>query len=484
MAEDKPTFIERLGKAARSRVAAGTAAVSIGLGAIIGGDKPQQTQSENKPFTTPTPLVLETPKQADFEYDKRIKTLKSVPGNEQAMVWPNLLNVDSPQELNKDQESISKNRELIKQRANLNPRDVGPDGVTLKPSDITVEFSKEPQPTYRFFNGKIQSEDKNNPSVLLDSSGRFKNHQGLNEIINSIPFMSRQNLGYSDFNSWEDFHIVGVPSDVIPEGGYVMVFSRPIADATTISPRKELTEKPNAKYDIWELDTAVYSDTAKISSAEKKLSKKVQYFIIDAQDRTDRLTPFYNKDNPAWVQKAMVVFDAKGKAVGKIFLDAKKFSPRQEWMDTYQGNPALINPDYVAPKGGEAIQFSNFLKKMWVIRSEFGDKEFILNVDESGVEAGSPYLFTGDERLGEKTPAVLELNVQDPKQSRLTLGFSLHLTKGQYDDFRKNWWGLKPKAPAYPNDPYTVDIPIGTQMRVKVDGEKLTLQEIILPKSN
>lgn len=471
------SLVEKARRVVKSRAAAAALGTAIAVG-TVSGEQPKTQFTSPEPSPTPsTALVKE--KQPETEYSKRLKTLRSIPGNEQVLVWPNALGVDSP-EKNPDQETINKNREIIKRGASLKPWEWGPEGPPSVPSDLTVEFSSEVQPTFRFFNARLQSEDKNVSSVFLDNSGRFKNNEGLTEIIDSIPNMNRRNLGYYDIPHWSsDIHVIGIPKESIPENGYVMVFSRPLAGAPLG------LEKPNAKYDIWELDTAVFSDTTKLKSALANLTKEVNYFVIGKQDRTDRLTPFYNKELPAKVQKVLVVFDAKSKAVGKIMLDATEFSPRPNWLDTYQGNPALVNPDYVPPKSGETIQFSTFLKKMWEIRNEFGEKEFTLNVDEPGVEAGWPYLFSGDERLGEKTPAAISINVEDPKKSRLTLGFSLHLTRSQYEDFTKNWWGLKSKAvyPDRPDSPRTAEIPLGTKMRVKVVNGLPTLQEITIPRS-
>lgn len=331
---DSSTFIERLGKAARSRVAAGTAAVSIGLGTVVGGDTPkQQTQTENQPSATPAPLVVESPKQEESEYTKRLNTLKSIPGNEQVMIWPNIIGVDSP-EGNPDQKTINKNRELIKGAAELQARYLTPtsDGRPMPtPSDMSIEFPQEPKPALRFFNSNLQSEST---SVFLDTSGRFQNHQGLTEIINSIPTLNLNFGGANDpENNYVNYGFIAIPKENVPENGYVMVFSRPTAD-----------EKPNAKYDIWELDTAVFSDSVTIRSTELNLTKEYIYIFIGQQDRTDRLTPFYNKDNPAFVLKTVVIFDAMGKAVGKVSQNPVPFSPREPWMDTYQGNPSLTKP--------------------------------------------------------------------------------------------------------------------------------------------
>lgn len=355
----KMSFIENLGKVARSKASA----VGLGLGLVggaVAGQLPQQPQPvDHGPGVSR--IELATPPDPNSEYGKRLNILKPLSGNEHVLVWPNVLNVDSPDK-NPDQNTIDQYRDFLKSILREN-----------------ITFNSEFNPTFRFFNGEVTAEGADKP-LFLDTSGRFKNGEGLSEVIDSIKFFDPAPYHPSTPGGL-DSHIIGISKDKLPKNGYVMVFSRPVGPVTDRPPLPIDEERPNAKYDIWELDTAIFSDTAKLNG------KDTIFLVVGTQDRTDRLTPFYNKDRPALVQKVVVIFDENGKAVGKFFLGATKFSPRPDFLDTYQGNPSLVNPDYVSPKEGSVVPFSKYIKNPFAVDNEFNGKEFVISIDEDGIRS-------------------------------------------------------------------------------------------------
>lgn len=398
------------------------------------------------------------------EYLKRLNSLRSVPGNEQAIVWPNSLNADSITKSSQDKESIKKNRDTIDRGIDFivrvsveNPSASMEDvkGIMKSsniPLDLTVDFDKEPRPTYRFINGTLRSEDKHFPTVFLDSSGRFKNYQGLTDIIDSVPqFDSHQTLYLPE-------NVIMIPKDVIPEGGFVMVFTKP-----GVAPEEH--EPANAKYDIWELDTAVYTESARLHSIKNKISKEVTFIVHGTQDRTDRLTPFYRKE-PSFVERVVVIFDNKGKAIGKIGDLQNEFKPREPWMDTYQGNPALVNPDYKPPKGGEIMDVTTFLKRKWEYVEMFNGKDLTLNVDQTGiilsVSGYPPEQF--DPNYIPIYFAQKNLSGNNPEYIN---GFAFDVTREQYDKFVQDGWGMKNKQSYYGRA--AVELLPGAKIHLRVD---------------
>lgn len=422
----KTTFIERVGKAARSKASAVGLAVGL-AGGVIAPLPPQQPQPvDHGPGisrTTDANWIDISPKPGT-EYANRWDRLRALSGNERALVWPNSLNVDSP-EKNPDQSTISKYRDFLKSVLREN-----------------IDFNPDYNPTFRFINGELKAEGSNRP-LFLDASGRFKNGEGLSEVLDSVKFFDPVPYHPSTPGNL-DSHIMGISKDKLPKNGYVMVFSRPVGPSTDRPPLPIDEERPNAKYDIWELDTAVFSDTAKLNG------KDTLFLVVGTQDRTDRLTPFYNKDHPALVQKVVVIFDENGKAVGKFFLGATKFLPQPDFLDTYQGNPSLVNPDYVPPKEGSVVPFSKYIKNPFAVDNEFDGKEFVISIDEDGIRSETQvdypnrrlvlvynptpqrdlrYERTVSGRLPDKYPSELD------KFSTLPKGTKMTVTADKYDGY-------------------------------------------------
>lgn len=316
---------------------------------------------------------LSTPAEAGggFEYNhaaglNREKLLRGMPGNEKASVWFNDLGV--------------KYRDIFR-------------SVIASETDLTYEFdSKEINPTWRFFDANIYNQSLDNPA-FLDPSGRVVAEQGLERIIDSLP--SFQPLVYHPVDPKKSpfaNHALVITKDVIPTDGYVMVFSRP-----------DKPERPDAFYDRWELDTSVASDTVKIKGGHKgqHLVGEGYFLVVGAEDRTDRLTPFYNKDNPANVEKVVVIFDATGQAVSKFDLDTTDFYPRGEWMNNYEGNKFAQKYElnfldwYRLPRAEQQARMGSYEDKFFslaidtedlrlhVVRDNLNDKILHLNIDPS-----------------------------------------------------------------------------------------------------
>lgn len=466
----KLTPIEKIRKIARkpvSRAALTGAAIGMAVGGII--PLPQPTQPERAPSgqvrETPSPTSspeLQIKYDAKKDYAEHLVNITNSPGNQKADVWPNHLSSETyPWQVAKD--VAEKNREILRTSLQKTGREFG--------------FYDEVRPTYRFYNGNINSGQK---EVFVDTSGRFKNGEGLSDIIESLPAIkpfsySQPEFANKDYTQYATPHVLGISASDIPEDGYVMVFSRPT-----------LREKPEAKYDIWELDTAVFSDTLKIKTPDSSKPKDVVYLVVGTQDRTDRLTPFYNKANDADVRKIAVIFDSRGKAVSKIVLYNTRFLPKDESINTYQGDKNLINPDYTAPKL-ETVSMRNILvipeKLQQDLFKGYVGKDIVLSVDSSTIRTlhGWDSVFQIDGQYYDELPI-----------TSTALGGNLNIYTGEspQDDFTK--WGLETKASSLPVGYVYVDIPEGTKLIVKVSavevekgkGKKLTFifKAIELPK--
>lgn len=238
----------------------------------------------------------------------REKILRAMPGNETASIWENWQG--------------DQYRDIFK-------------SIMSSTTDLTFEFDpKKANPTWRFYGSWFYSSYDNilDNSAFLDNSGRVVAGQGLENIIDSLPIF--EPLVYHPADPKKTpfaNHALVIPKEQV-QAGFVMVFSRP-----------DKPEDPNALYDRWENDTSVASDAVKIKGGHKAQHTVGEgyFLVIDTQDRTDRVTPFYNKDNPAKVEKVVVIFDSSGQAVRKFNLDKTDFYPRMDFMDDYEGNAAL-----------------------------------------------------------------------------------------------------------------------------------------------
>ncbi|HKC14484.1 MAG TPA: hypothetical protein VKC89_00750 [Patescibacteria group bacterium] len=234
----------------------------------------------------------------DQQYSQRLTNLRSTAGNENVQVWPNVYDAASPTKINET--DVVKNQTFLQGFVERN-----------FPGQ-TIIFPKEGKPTFRFYNGKLMSPDSRF-SAFLDGSGRFKKYAGLSQFINNVPAMAVEHYVRPSDPKNPQKHIVGLLRDAIPDGGFIMVFSRP-----------STPEKAESNYDIWELDTAIFSESVKVQAP--KLTREMFYLTIGTQDRTDRQTKFYNKDNQANVVKVVVIADAQGRVTDKIPLENTPFS--------------------------------------------------------------------------------------------------------------------------------------------------------------
>lgn len=345
--------------------------------------------------------LLSTPAEAGGGLEhvsglKRESLIRAMPGNERASIWENYLG--------------DKYREIFK-------------SVISSATDLTYEFNpKEVDPTWRFFDGWLYRQSSDN-SAFLDNSGRAV-AGGLDKIIDSLP--SFRPLVYQSADRKKSpfaNHALVITKDVMPGDGYVMVFSRP-----------DKPERPDAFYDRWELDTSVASDTVKTKGGHKGQHTLGEgyFLVINTEDRTDRFTPFYNKDNPANVEKVVVLFDSNGQAVSKFNLDKTEFYPRQDWMDNYEGNKLAQKYEvgfldwYRLPRAEQQARMESY-----------NDKFFSLVVDTEDLR-----LHVAHDNLNDK---ILHLNIDPSKEPlpaydpRFKNPIEVWMDNEDYEILKKRW---------------------------------------------
>lgn len=268
------------------------------------------------------------------EGKKRRDFLRGLTGNESALPWQTKF----------DEYGIKGNRNIFKELASKE----FDFSYEFTPYSINTKGVEGVDQTWSFDQGIIYLNNRldfNRNATFLYDTGKMSKigdprspHSGLYKILDKLPalkpliYHSAVDKNGQISNPYGK-HALFIGKDQIPEYGYVMVFSRPDKD-----------EKPNALYDVWEEDTDVVSDRVRVLGGQhgENPVEEGHFLLISSQDKTDRLTPFYNKDNPAQVQKVVVILDITGQAVSKFTLDKTPFYPKADWIDGYQGSPNLV----------------------------------------------------------------------------------------------------------------------------------------------
>lgn len=352
MSEDKPLShppVDRIKKITGSKIVKNAI-----LAGVVGLGTASSDAPVNPPIPTPELISQDEVRRSNVydEYLARIAALRGNPNNRDAYVWPNLPTYDSPFKL--DHRPVEEKRAWLEGRL----------GEYLS-NGMSFEFYPvyDPLPTFRFFKSTVAF--KGVPFGFVDASGRFPKDKltrrrgySPEEIINYLPELEPAFYLRPDLKEHSPKHVVGIPAEKIPKNGYVMVFSRPTAD-----------EKPESKADVWQADNDLFSEALKVKSPGESKAKEVYYVMTDTRDSIRRLSPFYNKRNPAEVRKVIVIFDSGGQAVNKITLDKTPFLPRDEQVDNSSINTYQINQEYL-DRHAEQLSFDSFASMTWQERNE------------------------------------------------------------------------------------------------------------------
>lgn len=324
------------------------------LAAVVGLGTASNDAPFNPPIPTPEPTSQDEARNPNYydAYLARVAALRENPNNRDAYVWPNFPAYGSPFQL--DHRTVEEKRAWLEGRL----------GGHLS-NGMSFEFHPvyDPLPTFRFFKSNVAF--KGVPIGFIDTSGRFPKDKltrrkgySPEEVINYLPELEPAFYLRPDLKDHSPQHVVGIPAEKVPKNGYVIVFSRPTAD-----------EKPESKTDVWETNGGLISEVLKVKSPGESKVKEVYYLMTDTRDSINRLSPFYNKHNPAEVRKVIVIFDSGGQAVNKITLDTTPFLPRDEQVDNSSINASLINQEYL-DRHAKQLSFDSFASMTWQERNE------------------------------------------------------------------------------------------------------------------
>lgn len=409
------TFIEKLGNKIRKGKLAVAASAAIGLGVLTG--TPAAAGSESPTQSPVSADVLQS------EAQTRTENLKSFPGNDNALAWRPESNVEGARGFRED---------FIR---------------TLSSDfDLTAEFDpKKVDSTWEFLKASLWRHGPDD-AAFLDGSGRIPAESRVGKMIDELPtfkpfYYHPGEPGKTSFGS----HTLFVTNDQVPDGGYVMVFSRP-----------DKAEKADSFYDRWELDSA-FSDAVKLKGGHKgqNLVAQGHFLSINSQDRTDRLTPFYNRDNPAKVEKVVLILDKFGQPISKFNLKTTDYYPRQDWLDSYKGNEKAAK---------ENISFSSL--------HSLTDDERVKWMNSLLGRGGAIKVNTKELRLHWvlENPNYLQVHMLMSERSTTNrYPIEMRVTRRQWEDLKKRFKTVPQDSKEPFSFPGDLIVPEGTDLNFRVD---------------
>lgn len=363
----------------------------------------------------------------DSDSRKRLETLQAVSVNDNAVVVRDIV------------------RDTIG-NASTQPGEIFSE-LAKKENDWTYEVNPEDS-TWHFVRASIFNEGPDY-SPFLDASGRIPAVQGFGKILDGLP--SFKPIMYHPGNPKDGLvygqHAVVISKRDVPSGGYVAVFSRP-----------DRAEKPESFYDRWELDTGFFSGGVNVKGGQlAQFPVGEGYFLtVGVQDRTDRLSAFYTADNPAKVEKSVVIFDKFGQPVKKFNLQTTDFLRQEGFED----------------KGNEAARKTEINLSQWFTLSVDEQRAMIDSMVGKGgvIHVDSPNLRLHWVSKGDGHRQIQLLDAtQAPRGSKDAYVPEMRLTDKQYKDMTTGFMTLPDstkEAYAFPGD---IVVPQRTDLEFRVD---------------